>query len=314
MTGIDHALTDLETCSAEVDVQQDLVEANVEGTVRELHIVLEARKTELLNRLQEISRSKHKSLAAQKDQLETIQAQLHSCEGFVQQSIKTECQSEVLKMRKAIIHQVKELVTEFQPSFLKPCTRPEMMFSVTGDVTAVLQQYGDVSSIVDHAKCHAIGRSLETATLGDRFTATVRAVCWNGCPCLEPIKSLECELESMLTGARVRGEVKEWGRGQYEISYQPVTKGRNLLHVRVGGLNIRGSPFDVRVVSPVEGLGIPIQTFSDCRTPLGVAFNHAREMAITTGDSVSVLSLNGTKLRSLVPVGMALDNFSIPGA
>ena len=110
---IDQALTDVETCSAEVDDQQDLVEANIEGTVRELHIVLEARKTELLNRLQEISHSKHKSLAAQKDQLEATQDQLHSCEGFVRQSIKTECQSEVLKMRKTIVHQAKELTTEF---------------------------------------------------------------------------------------------------------------------------------------------------------------------------------------------------------
>ena len=118
------------------------------------------------------------------------------------------------------------------------------MFSAPGDATTVLQQYGDVSSMsmVEPAKCHAMVGGLETATVGEKSTATVQAVSWNDSPCLEPIKSLECELESMLTGARVRGEVKERGKGQYEISYQPVTKGRNLLHVRVYGLNIRGSP------------------------------------------------------------------------
>ena len=99
--------------------------------------------------------------------------------------------------------------------------------------------------------------------MGEKSTATVQAVSWNDSPCLEPIKSLECELESMLTGARVRSEVKERGKGQYEISYQPVTKGRNLLHIRVYGLNIRGSPFDVRVLSPEEVLGVPIKTFGD---------------------------------------------------
>ena len=36
------------------------------------------------------------------------------------------------------------------------------------------------------------------------------SVSGNGRPCLEPI---ECALESMLTGARVRGEVTERGRG-----------------------------------------------------------------------------------------------------
>ena len=314
LTRIDQALTDLETCSAEVDVRQDLVEANIEGTVRELHIVLEARKAKLFNRLQEISRGKRKNLAAQKELLETTQAQLHSCEGFVQQSIKTECQSEaVLKMRKTIIHQAKELTTEFPPTFLKPCTEPDMTFLAPGDTTAVLQEYGII------VKCHATGGGLETATVGKKSTATVQAVSWNDCPCLEPIESLECELESMLTGARVRGELKKRGRGQYEISYQPVTKGRNLLHVRVGGLNIQGSPFDVRVVSPVEGLGVPIQSFGGFRAPQGVAFNHAGEMVISAGYCVSVLSPNGTKLRSfgtrgsgpgqfLYPMGVAVDD------
>ena len=314
LTRIDQAMTDLETCSAEIDIRQDLVEANIEGTVRELHIVLEARKTNLLNRLQEISRSKHKRLAAQKDQLETTQAQLHSCEGFVRQSIKTECQSEVLKMRKTIVHQAKELTTEFQPSFLKPCTEPDMIFSAPGDVTAVLQQYGDVSSMsmVDPAKCHAMGRGLETATVGEKSTATVQAVSGNGRPCLEPIESFECEIESMLTGARVRGEVTERGRGQYEISYQPVTKGRNLLHIRVGGLNIRGSPFDVRVASPMEGLGVLIQTFGGFGNPRGVAFNHAGEMVISARDSVSVLRPNGTKLRSFGTGGSGPGQFVDP--
>ena len=314
LTRIDQALTNLETCSAEVDIRQGLVKANIEGAVRKLHMVLEARKTNLLNRLKEISRSKHKSLAAQKDLLETTQAQLHSCEGFVRQSIKTECQSEVLKMRKTIVHQAKELTTEFQPSFLEPCTEPDMMFSAPGDATTVLQQYGNVSSMsmVDPAKCHAMGRGLETATVGEKSTGTVQAVSGNGCPCLEPIESLECELESMLTGARVRGGVKERGRGQYEISYQPVTKGRNLLHIRVGGLNIQGSPFDVRVMSPVEGLGVPIQTFGGFGNPWGVAFNHTGEMVISAGESVSVFTTNGANLRSFGTRGSGPGQFRDP--
>ena len=217
-------------------------------------------------------------------------------------------------MRKTIVHQAKELTTEFLPSFLKPCTEPGIIFSAPGDATTVLQQYGDVSSMsmVDPAKCHAMGRGLETATVVEKSTATVQAVSWNGCPCLEPIESLECELESMLTGARVRGEVTERGRGQCKISYQPVTKGRNLLHIRVCGLNIRGSPFDVKVVSPVEDLGVPIQTFGGFESPRSVAFNHAGEIVISVGHSISVLSPSGTKLRSFGTRGSGPGQFQYP--
>ena len=167
-------------------------------------------------------------------------------------------------------------------------------------------------SMVDPAKCHAMGRGLE------KSTATVQAVSGNGSPCLEPIESLECEIDSMLTGARVRGGVKEVEHGQYEMICQPVTKGRNLLHIRVGGLNIRGSPFDVKVVSPFQYSGVPIQTF-DFVNPWGVAFNRAGEIVVSAGDCVSVLGLNGTKIRSfgtqgsvpgqfLTPSGVAVDD------
>ena len=99
----------------------------------------------------------------------------------------------------------------------------------------------------------------------------------------------------MTTVLQQYGEVKERERGKYEISYQPVTKGRNLLHIRVGGLNIRKSPFDVRVVSPVEDLGVPIQTLGGSEYPHSVTFNHAGEMVISVGHSISVLSPSGTK-------------------
>ena len=311
LTRINQALTDLETCSAEVTVQQDFVEANIEGAVREIQIALESRKTELLNRLQEISRGKFKSLAAQKDQLKTAQAQLHSCEGFVRQSIKTECQSEVLKMRKTIVHQAKELTTEYPAAFLKPCTKADVMFLALGDASAGLQQYGTVStaeSLANPMNCYATSSGLKSAVCGEKSVVIVQAINWNGHQCLEPIKSLECELESILTGARVRGGVEDIGSGQYQVSYRPVSKGKNLLHIRIGGLDIRGSPFFVRVVSPVEYCGVPIQTF-DARDPRGVAFNHVDEIILTSSYCISVLSQNGTILRSFGTRGSGLGQF-----
>ena len=311
LTKIDQVLTDLEMCSAEVTVQQDFVEANIEGAVREIKIALESRKKELLNRLQEISRGKLKSLAAQKEQLETTQAQLHSCEGFVRQSIKTECQSEVLKMRKAIVHQAKELTTEYPAAFLTPCTKADLMFLAPGDVSAVLQQYGNVStaeSLVNPVNCYATSSGLKSAVCGEKSVVIVQAINWNSRQCLEPIKSLECELESILTGARVRGGVEDIGSGQYQVSYRPVSKGKNLLHIRISGMDIRGSPFFVRVVSPVEYCGVPIQTF-DAWDPCGVAFNHVDEIILISSYCISVLSQNGTTLRSFGTRGSGLGQF-----
>jgi DNA-binding beta-propeller fold protein YncE len=181
-------------------------------------------------------------------------------------------------------------------------------------MVASVEHYGTIASMnmVNPEKCSATGEGLETAVVGETSTVTVHAVSWKDCPCLEPIQSLECELESMLTGSRVRGVVEEKGRGQYEISYQPVTKGRCQLCVRVEGVNIQGSPFDVRVVAPMEFPIAPIQTFGDIPTPSGVAFNRRGEMVVSCGldHRVSIYSLSGEKLRSFGIRGSGPGQFS----
>jgi tripartite motif-containing protein 2/3/tripartite motif-containing protein 71 len=207
-----------------------------------------------------------------------------------------------------IVHRAEELTAEFPPAFLKPCTEPDMVFSAP-----CMENYGTISSmsVVNPEKCYATGEGLETAIVGEKSTATVHAISWNGSPCLEPIQSLECELESMLTGARVRGVVEEKGRGLYEISYQPVTKGRCQLHVSVEGLNIQGSPFDVRVVAPFGIPNAPIKAFGDIAGPWGVAFNRGGEIIVTGvhSNDVSIYSPSGKKLRSFGAQGSGPGQF-----
>ena len=70
-----------------------------------------------------------------------------------------------------------------------------------------------------------------------------------------PIKSLECQLALEITGARTSCSIDRRGLSQYEISYQPTTKGRHQLHIKVEGQHIRGSPFSITVKSLVGNLG-----------------------------------------------------------
>ena len=80
------------------------------------------------------------------------------------------------------------------------------------------------------------------ALVGERSTATLQVINYEGEPCTVPIKVLECELVSEITGTRVSCSVERRGQIQYEISYQPTIKGRHQLHIKVKGQHIRGSP------------------------------------------------------------------------
>ena len=144
--------------------------------------------------------------------------------------------------------------------------------------------------------------------------AILHAVSYEGKPCEEPIKSLECELVFEITGTRTNCSVERRGQSQYEISYQPTIKGRHQLHIKEEGQHISGSPSSVAVKSPVEKLGTPILTLGGVHGPMGVTINKRGEVVVTESDGnfVSVLSPSGVKLQSFGTKGSGQGLFDFP--
>ena len=316
VTTITKALAHLDARCAEISDQRAAVEADVHTAFSKLQRILDTRKTELISQLHHITHKKLKKLAVQRDQLETTQAQLSSCLGFMRDSLKTGSQEEVLSMKSSVVKQVKELTTTFPPDMLKPSTEADVIFSALEDVATACRNYGQVSApgLPDPSKCHATGKGIEAAVVGETSTAVLQAVNFKGQPCEEPIQSSECELVSELSGTRTQGIVERKGQSQYEISYQPIIKGRHQLHVKVEGQHIRGSPFTISAKSPVEKLGTPILTLCGVKEPWGVAINQRGEVIVAEWDGhcVSVFSPSGKKLRSFGSRGTGQGQFESP--
>ena len=316
VTTIKKALALIEQCRGEISDQQAAIEDNIHVTFRRLQEVLTVRETELIGHLHKTTQGKLKGLAAKRDQIETTLAQLDSCLHFMRESIKAGNERNVLMMKTNTVHQVKELTTPFQPDTLKPNTEADLVFSVLADLTAMCQSYGQVfpSGSPDPLKCHTTGKGLEVAVVGEKSTAILHAVSYEGKPCEEPIKSLECELVSEIIGTRASCSVERRGQSQYEISYQPTIKGRHHLHIKVEGQHVRGSPSSVAVKSLVEKLCTPILTLGGLRKPWGVAINQRGEVVVTEwgGHRVSMYSPSGENLRSFGTRGCGQGQFEYP--
>ena len=184
------------------------------------------------------------------------------------------------------------------------------------------RNYGQVFSpgSPDPSRCHITSKGAEfTVQVGERSTAILQAINFEGKPCEELImKSLECEIVSEIADTRAGCSVEGRGQGQYKISYQPTIKGKHQLHIKVQGQHVKGSPFHVAVKSPVERLGTPIRTIGGVRRPWGVAINQKGEVVVAErgGHCVSVFSPNGEKIPSFgtkvgrfqSPSGVAIDS------
>ena len=316
LASVNEVLTQFDKNNGEISDQRAAIEADIHNTINELHQVLDIRRTELISRLHQLTQRKRKDLAAERDQAETVHAQLSSCQAFMKQSIRTDRWGEALKMKTTVYKQVKELTTTVQPDALKPNTKADITFSASADITDLCRRLGQVStpSSPDPSKCHATGKGLKVGIVGLTSTAILQACDSKGEPCTEPVTSLECKLVSDLTGATATGSFNKLeGQNLYEISYQPTIKGRHQLHISIWRQHIRESPFRPLVTSSIMNLGAPIHTIAGVNEPWGIAINHKGEIVVSERHigHISTYTPSGKKIQTVNLEGLELFGLTL---
>ena len=310
------ALSQLDTRCGEISDQRAATEDSIHETCRRLRDAVNVREAQLINQLDQMTWEKLKGLAVQRDQIETTLAQLCSCLRLMKKSLRHENEDDALMMKSNTIEQIHELTVPFKEDILKPSTEADIVFSAPQNVSAVCQDFGQVllsKYLPDPSKCRVTGRGLEVAVAEEESTVVLEAINFVGESCKVPIRLLECEVVSEITGTRANCTVERRGQSRYEISYQPTIMGKYQLHIKAECQHIRGSPFTVAVKASIKKLGTPISTICGLKSPWGCAINHSGEVFVTDQNShcVAVFTLGGQKLRSFGiygnPYGLTLD-------
>ena len=304
------ALEDLDARCGQINEQRQAVETEIQGSIQRLHRALEVREEDLISQLEQLSQEKLKSLASQREQLELVATRLKSCRDFVQETVRTGSQGEILAMKKPVTQQVREMSAEFKPESLAPKEQADMKFvHRETELTGEYQQFGMVSThSVCPGKCQAIGLGTQVAMAGELATATLHARDEEGREWAEPVE-VSCELVPSEGGGQVRGEVEGNGEGKYEISYSPQHRGRHQLHIRVEDTHISGSPFTVAVLTTT-----PTSSIRGLSGPWGVAVNERGQVIVAeySGHCISIFSANGDKVASFGSSGSAPGQLCYP--
>ena len=315
---VNKALEELGQQSTKVDDQRGRTKTEIAQLFQQIFEVLQARKADLDSQVDQLANQKLKNLAAQKNEVETVQTQLASCLSFVRESLRTGSKGEVMKMKKTVVKQIKEMTDNFKPDMLPPCERANVRFIASPELLKACEQFGKVFlQQTSPGKCYATGKGLEAVKLGERATAVLYVIDQKGKAYSTPVEILICELVSESTGEKIDCSVKKIeASGQYEISYQATSRGRHQLHIKVEGEHIKGSPFTVTVKLPVQKLGTLIKTISGVKQPWGVAVNQRGEIiaAEKGGHCISIFSPTGEKLRSFGSKGSGPGQFNEPSA
>ena len=313
---IERSLAQLDRHCGKITTQQATIEMDISNTIKKIQEIFDARKEDLIKQLEQMTQEKLKDLAIQKNQMESIHVQLSSCIGFLRESLQTKKLGRALEMKATLARQVTELATDFQPDVLRPSAEANIKFSSSPNFPSLCQNFGQLFSpgSTDSSRSYATGKGLEVAVVGEKSTVILHAVNFKGKPLGKLVKSLECEVVSEITGATVSGIVTKQEQSQYELSYQPIVKGRHQLHIKVDDQHIKSSPFTVTVKLPVEKIGTSIRTISGLKRPWGVAINLRGDLIVTEWDKhcASIFSPNGKKLQSFGKYGTKNGQFIHP--
>ena len=264
------SLTNLKERSDKMSKRQEAVESSIHATFQKLRDAIDARETQLVGQLHQITEKKLKDLTVQKMQVETTLEKLVMYRGT------KETQSEKVMIDTIL----KEKALRCYPALKADTDADIVVFSATLD-HSFCQTYGLVEApgILDPSACF-LTEEVAVAGVEEMATVTLQSINCGGRPCEEVISQLECELVSEITGATTTCDVQRKGQSSYEISYQPTVKGMHQLHIKAEGHHIRGSPFSTAVRSKVENLGTPIWTYTMREKPLNVAINQRREVIV----------------------------------
>ena len=310
---VNEAIESLDTRRQQISDQRMAIETNIHKTIRRLQEALEERKTELIGQLDQLTQQKMKSLAAQRDEFELVQTRLSSCLDFVSESLRTGSQAEILAAKKPVVQQIEEMTAEFKPELLVPAEQADLKFAANTELTLACSHFGKVyAHPVSPDKCHATGKGLEVATVGEQATATVHAVNAEGQECEEPLVDIACELVSCRDATSVKCSVKKREGNQYEVCYQPTGRGRHQLHIKVESQHIRGSPFAVLAKLPIRKLGTPVRTIGGLNGPWGVAVDEKGQIVVAEwcGNCISIISAHGERIKTFGEKGSGRGQFS----
>ena len=293
LASVNKALEGLDILCTTINDQRQSLKTKVQSTIRQIHQALEKREEELVSEIDQMANQKLKTTAAQRDQLELVATRLSSCREFVQESLQTGSQEEVLAIKKNVVHQIKEMTGEFKPDMLAAEERANMKFYDNGrkELLQTCHQFGKVVALyTDPVKCVAEGKGLHIAVLGEEATATIHLRSSEGESCKKAV-NIRCKLVSKDGSTRVRGKAKQNG-DKCTISYQAQCSGQHQLYVQVEGENIAGSPFNISAF-----LTTATETIEGLKHPWGVAVTSQGQVVISEsqGNCITVVDKNGGK-------------------
>ena len=314
-TNLSAATREVEKVEREVSEQHKAVAGTIEQSFKQLYEILCKREKQLLDRASELKQQKLDKLGAQKKGFALATSEIQGLLEFVERSVENATDEEFMSLQQQVQEQIQKQCAKHVHINLIPAEVANVGVRVAcaEGISDLCQKNAELIDLkVDPTKCTAEGPGTEVAEVDKSARFTVRTVYQNGQLCRETV---ETELKSVVNGSVTHTKVISKERGIYEVTYTPEVRGRHSLIVKVNGIQIAGSPFQVFAKIHPSQLGEAVRVEKEVHQPWGIAVNSKQQLIIAEvhGKKITIFDREGEKVRTItsekisLPVGVAID-------
>ena len=307
---VNTAVTNLFTQERDVTKQGEDVKKQIHTHSQLIINLVQQSQRQLVQQVDNVVQQKIELLTKQREEAETVLKQLKGCEEFVEQSLKLGSQQQILREKQNMVQVMTKVNQDVNPVVFQPIEEANITF--TSNQTLVDKYEG-----IGQLKSQPFGKSIlvkNACCVGKKSTITLNLQTQDGYPFSVPLSLISCELSSADDSQLISCDINETQSGNYDISFTPCTRGKHQLAIRLGGVNMPGSPFTLHIIPSPEMRGKPVNNISGFNGPHGVVITKNEETVVAEKDShcITILNKEGKKVKSFGTNGTKEGQFTNP--
>ena len=306
---INTAVTNLITQETEVTKEGEDVKKQIYTHSQLIINVVQQSQRQLVQQVDTVVQQKIRLLTKQREEAETVLKQLKGCEEFVEQSLKVGTQQQILREKQNMVQAMTTVNQDVNPVVFQPIEEANITFTSNHTLVDKFEGIGQLKSKT-FAKSILVKNP---CYVGKTSTITLDLQSQDGSPFSVPLSLISCELSTADDSQLISCDINENQSGNYDISYTPCTRGKHQLTIRLGGVNIPGSPFTLHIPSP-EMRGKPVNIISGFNGPRGVVISKNEEIVVAENgvNRITIPNKEGNKVKSFGTKGTKEGQFIYP--
>ena len=307
---VNTAVTNLITRERDVTKQGKDVKKQIHTHSQLIINLVQQSQRQLVQQVDTAVHQKIQLLTKQREEAETVLKQLKGCEEFIEQSLKVGSQQQILREKQNMVQVMTTVNQDVNPVVFQPIEKANITF--TSNQTLVDKYEG-----IGELKSKPFGKLVlvkNACYVGKKSTITLNLQTQDGSSLSVPLSLISCELSSARDSQLISCDINETQSGNYDISFTPCTRGKHQLTIRLGGVNIPGSPFTLRITTSPEMRGKPVNTISGLDNPWGVVITKNEEITVAENGAhcITILNKEGKKVKSFGTNGTKEGQFTNP--